>query len=230
MADLGHNSGMSPEDAAAAMERALAPHQDRRAEFERKAAAAKVADLDDARGAIDFIRMSRALADKGRDLLTEIAQPYRDCEAAARGVALRFIENLEASTAAMNDRLRAYNADRHAKAEQAAAAQRDAEEELRRQAAERNGGGPEATPPAPPGPPPTSRRRKAPSIRTDLGGRFTEHERWRAKVVDVTKVPETVLKSPRVIEAIAKVATDLLKNGIDVPGVEKEDYTTHSIS
>lgn len=229
MAEAGHNSGLSPEEAAASMERALAPYAQRRDEFVRKAESGTIVDMEAAEAAVDFVRMARALAEKARQLRDEVTAPYTEAVDAARGVALRFIDAVEASAETMNNRLGAYQALRRQKADELAAQQRAAEEELRRQAAARDGGEPDATPPAPSGSPPPSRR-KAPAIRTALGGRMSEIERFRAKVVDVAKVPEHVLKAPRVIEAIERVAYDLLKNGIEVPGVEKETYTSHSIS
>lgn len=229
MADIGHNSGLSPEDAAESMKRALAPHKQRAEEFASKAQSAQVDDMPSAQAAVDFVRMARALADKGRELLDEVRQPYKDAAEAARGVAMQFIEDLEESVKIVNDRLAAYNAERRRRAQIAEEEQREAEAELRRRAAEAEGEEVPAKSQAP-APTPAPTVKKAAPIRTDYGGRMSDQVKWRPNVVDVTKVPEHVLKSPKVIAAIEQVSRDLLKNGIEVPGVEKQEYNSHSIS
>ena len=228
MSEIGHNSGLSPEDAAAAMKRALAPHQPRADEFAKKAAAAKVDDMASAAAAVDFVRMARALADKADALLAEQRAPYQESIDALRGVALQFIDGVKDSADTVNARLAEYNEERRRLAQIAADEQAAAEEELRRRA-EAIEGEP-ASPAPPPPPPPPAAPVKAAAIRTDFGGRMSDQIKWRPKVVDVTQVPEHVLKSPKVIAAIEQVSRDLLKNGIDVPGVEKQTYNSHSIS
>lgn len=227
MSELGHNSGLSPEEAAAAMERALAPHEPRAAEIEAKAKAATVDDHESAQAAIDFIRMARALGEKARDLQTEIAKPYKDAADAARGVALQFIDRLEDAAGAVNAKLADYNKAKRQRAAELARQQQEAEEALRRRAAEAEGKPTEVTPPPAPEVTPEPARS---TIRTNLGGRLTETKKWRPKVVDVTKVPAHILNSPKVIEAIEKVARPFLANGIDVPGVTKDEYDSHTIA
>ena len=226
MSDLGHNSGLSPIDAAESMKRALAPHRERATEFVQKAERAKVDDMASAQAAVDFVKLARALTDQARTLLEEVRQPYKEAAEAARGVAMQFIEEIDEAVDAVQKQLSDYNEERRRKHAEAQAEQRRAEEELRKRAAEAQG---EETPAPPPPPPPPAPAKAAP-IRTDYGGRMTDQVKWRPKVVDVTKVPEHVLQAPKVIAAIEQVARDLLKNGIDVPGVEKENYNTHSIS
>ena len=113
-----------------------------------------------------------------------------------------------------------------ARARKAAEVQRAAEAALRVRAAAAEG----KREPSPPPPPAEPEPVKAAPIRTDYGSKLVDMQKWRPKVVDVTKVPEHVLKSPKVIAAIEQVSRDLMKNGIDVPGVIKETYNTHSIS
>lgn len=222
----GHNSGaVSAEDAAEAMKRALAPWEARCVEFETKAGKAVVDSADAAGAGIDFVRMVRALHDKASDLRTEVQGPYRDAALAAGSVAARFLDRLEAAERQMQTALKAYNDDRKAKAAAQAAAQQVEEERLARIAAERDGVPP---PPPPSAPPPVQRRRRAAPIRSDLGGVMTEHAKLTVTVTDVTLIPAHILNTPRVLEAIRKVAYDLVKNGIDVPGVTKgeADVTT----
>ena len=224
MPEIGHNSGVSPEIAAAAMTAALAPWEERRAELERKAEGAMVDDVDSAEAAIDFVRMARALADKARDLLAEVEGPYKEAAQAARAVALRFTDTLETAAGTVNDRLAAYNTRRRQRAEEAQREQERAEQQLR------EASGLETAPPPPESSTPPQKRRKSAPIRTMLGGRMSEQQKWRPKVVDVKLVPETILNTPKVREAIESVARAMLQNGIDVPGVEKDYYDTHSIS
>lgn len=223
---MGHNSGLSPEEASEAMKRALAPHQARADEFAAKAKAAVVDDRPSAQAAVDFVRIARALNRKAEELLDEVRKPYQEAANSARSVAMQFIEQLQESIDAVQEKLAAYNAQARRKAAKAAQEQREAEAELRRRAAEAEG---ETAPPPPPPPPPPAPVKAAP-IRTDFGGRMSDQVKWRPKIVDVTLVPEHVLNSPKVRAAIEQVSRDLLKNGIDVPGVEKETYNTHSIS
>jgi hypothetical protein len=230
MSELGHNSGsVDPELAAEAMKRALAPWEERRAAFVTKAAGAVVEDIDSAAAAIDFVRMVDALREKARDLMTEVRSPYTEAANAAGGVGMRFIESLDQVESEMRDKLEAYNAERKRKSDEVRAAQLAEEERLRSIAATR--AGVEQLPaPAPESSPPPPRRRKAAPIRTDLGGRMSEQERWRIRIDDISQIPHTVLNSDRVKEAIAKVAYDLVKNGIAVPGTSKDYYTTTSIT
>lgn len=221
---IGHNSGVSPDVAIEAMKNALAPWQERRAEFEAKAKIANVDCHDAAQAAIDFIRMARALRDKAENLLAETRKPYRDAADAAKGIADQFIDSIDRSTNQMRTALDAYNADRKAKAKALEDAQREAERLLAQKAAERDGG------PVPQIPQGAPRRRKAAPIRTDLGGVMVEQDRWRVEVTDPTLVPAFILKSPKVVDAIRIVARDFIKNGMDVPGCEKIDFTATTIS
>lgn len=227
LAGPGHNSGVSTEQAMEEMRRSLEPWQERRAEFVRKADAAVVDCQDAAEAAVDFVRMARALRDRADNLLGEVREPYQRAAQAATGVANQFTSQLDDAIDKVQGKLRTYNEDRKAKAAAAEAQQREAEERLALQAAERDGLPP---PPAPSAVPAGRRRRKAAPIHTDLGGRMVEQDRWRAKVVDATKVPAMVLNAPRVLEAIRIVAQDLMKNGITVEGVEKEEYTSTTIT
>lgn len=216
MGELGHNSGLvDPELAAESMRRALAPWQDRRAEFERKANSAAVDCQDAAAAAIDFVRMARALAGKGEQLLEEVQGPYVEAAEAARGVALQFLENVESSIRKMQGALEAYNEDRRARARALEEEQAQAEAQLR-----------EAAGAAAPAQIPTRKRRKPAPIRTDLGGLMVEHDRWTVEVDDPTLAPPAVLRAPKVVEAIRIVARDLIKNGIEVPGCRKVPVTT----
>lgn len=215
-AEMGHNLGVSPEIAAEAMRRALAPWQDRRAEFERKANTAVVDCQDAAAAAIDFVRMARALAEKADGLIVEVQGPYAEAAAAAKAVGQQFIESVESSVRKVEGALKAYNEERKLRAAAQQAEQERAEARLREAA-----GAPAQIPtPAP------SRRRKAAPIRTDLGGLMVEQDRWTVEVVDVRKVPVRVLRSPKVMEAIRIVARDFMKNGDAVPGCKRVDVTT----
>jgi hypothetical protein len=229
VSEIGHNSGaVDPELAAEAMKRALEPWASRKDEFVTKAEAAAVSDMDSAQVAVDFVRMVGALRDKAKELMAEVRAPYSQAADAAGSVAMRFIEELDAAEDAVRGKLRAYRDAARKAAEELEAQQRAEEERLRKEAAARLG---EVAPPPPPPEltPQPRRRRKAAPIRTDLGGMLSEQERWRIRVDDVSQIPENVLNSDRVKEAIAKVAYDLVKNGIAVPGTSKEFYTTETI-
>lgn len=224
MSEIGHNSGVSAEEAAAAMERALAPYEERRKELVEKAARSKVDDMDAMESAIDFVRISKAISSKARDLLGEVGQPYHEALNAAKAIALRFMDDVDAATETVNDQIKAYNEQRREAARAKAAEQAAAEAALRAKADPQT-----AREQAPPPPPPEPAVRRAP-IRTLTGGRMSETKKWRPKVVDVALVPHSILQTPKVTAAIEQVARDMLKNDIDVPGVIKEQFNTHIIS
>lgn len=227
MSSLGHNSGLSPEAAREAMKSALGPWEKRCSEFEEKAKRADIHTQDAAEAGIDFIRMARALREEVDRLRDEVREPYRQAAQAATNVADNFQARLDDAIETMQIALRGYQAERRAKAEAREKEQREVERRLAREAAEREG-----VPPPPPAPEVEQprKKRRAPAIKTDLGGRMVEQDRWRVEVTDPTKVPDFVLKSPKVVEAIRIVARDFIKNGLDVPGCEKVDFTATIIS
>jgi len=217
-AELGHNSGLiDPDIAAEAMRRSLAPWQDRRAEFERKAAASKVASQDDARAAIDFVRMARALVTKAELLRDDVQGPYEIAAASAGGIARDFIEKVEAAIATVEGNLKAYNEERRRRA-QAREAEQAAAEAALAAAADDRGAPPVQIPAKPPG---GKKKRKVAPVRSDLGGLMVETDKWTVEVEDVSLVPLMVLKSARVMEAIRIVARDFMKNDVEVAGCRK---------
>ena len=227
MSAIGHNSGsVDPQIAADAMKRALDPWVSRKDEFVRKSASASVEDMDSAQVAVDFVNMLDALRDKARALMAEVRLPYTQAADAAGSIGMRFIEELDAAERAVRGKLKQYRDKARQAAVERELAQKAEEQRLRESAAEKLGVdhspafAPETLPPV---------RRRAAAIRTDLGGVLSEQERWRIRVDDVAQIPHTVLASGRVMEAIAKVAYDLVKNGIAVPGTSKEFYTTETI-
>ena len=206
------------------MRRALAPWEKRRDELVAKAANVEVKDLQAAEDAVDFIRMARALTAKAGELKGEVQKPYDEAQAAVRSTAQRFVDTIVGAIETVQEQLDRYRADR-AEAARKAQAEQEAEEARLRA---------ENAPPSLPAAPersqaPVSKPRKAAPIRTRMGGLATEHERWRAKVTDVSLVPAHVLESDTVKDAIAKVAGGMMQHGIKVPGVEKEHYTTTTI-
>lgn len=223
-AGLGHNSGLDPEAASAEMAAALQPYRARKDEFASKAKATSIEDLEAAEDAVDFIRMARALKAKADELKRETQEPYDRATAAVRNTAQRFIDEIDDAIRVVQDKLNGYR-DKRAEAAEKARLEQEAEERRMREAS--------AAPSLPKAPvkssAPLAPSRKTAPIRTKMGGMASEQQRWTAKVVDVSQVPKHILESEPVMAAIARVAGDMMKHGIAVPGVEKDTYTTTTI-
>ena len=228
MSTIGHNSGLSPEAAAAEMQSALDPYVARKNEFVAKANSVTVENMASAEDAVDFIRMAKALARKARELSDEARAPYDQITATIRNTAQRFIDEVEEAGTRVEERLAAFNRERRRKAAEQKRQQEAEAQALREAAATKNKA--KALPDAPvhieesaPAP------KRASPIRTMTGGIASDQKRVQAKVVDVTKVPVSILQTPKVIAAIEQVARPMVQNGITIEGIEAKTHISTTI-
>lgn len=222
-AGIGHNQPNHARVAVDQMRAALERFKPRRAEFLAAAAKADIKDRHDAGDAASLIGMSRDVAKLIDAVRLEIGGPY---DAAAKAVTAEANEFWSDVFNAMEDvqaKLTVF-ADAEKKRVRDQAAEQAAEDARRRAAL-----APVGTPPAParPSAPPRAPKRKA--YRGDLGHQAIVGDVDVIEIVDVRALPDMVLNSERVKEAIIAVLKPMVKNGMQIEGIATSKQTTTSI-
>lgn len=198
---------------------AVAPHQPRQEALLAALAAVDVQDDEDMKRAIDKIALSRALRTNVDNLLQPVGNPYRDATHAVHVVAIRFLDPLK-----INEQRAQQSIDAFRKRVREAAAAR-ANEQAEREQALRREAGLESQPVAPV----RAADVRLSSTRSDYRGQAFDRKVIIVRIVDVRKLPDTVLNSPGVIEACERAVRQMAKLTKDIPGAEIEDDQATSI-
>jgi hypothetical protein len=236
----GHNQPPSPVESLAAEQRdALKTYEHRRGELVAAADAKKVFDRISAGDAGDIIRIARdvyARIDQDRRDRTD---PYRRATEAAKGAVDEFWQPVVDSLDALRQRLKDWTDAEDARIEQQQAEQDAAMRAMREQAgaAEKvlkdQTGVTEAAagdPPPRSGPVTTyvlpAAKRK---IRGDLGATVATVERAQFRVVDIKLIPDWIMATPTVHDAIIAVVKSMAKHAGPIPGIERTTISDNQI-
>ncbi len=185
--------------AADEIELELAKLEARRVELLASFEKCKVTDEDTAGRALNLMGMMDRLIERADNTGQITAQPYGDAVALVKARVGRFQDPLYAKRALISDMI-----DTHRKAVRAKIAEQQAEQaKVITPAAE-----------IPRGPV------KAPTIRGDLGGTISDRSVWEIEIVDVRKVPDTILLHADVQAAIKKVAKIARKLTPEITGLK----------
>ena len=221
---VGNNQPPSPIETLVAAQREAQTKEraERLAYIVEKANAKDVVDRETAGQAGDIIRVASQFEKVVEEDRVERTRPYREAADAAKAVCDEFLEPLRSAAENLRKRLGAWD-----KAE---------EQRIRDQAAEQDAffNPPQPEPerlrsdaskeveeikrPAPtPAPVKPAKRRK---ITGDLGARVSTVEVKHYNVVDVHAVPDFIMQSATVKEAIVTVARSMAKHMPEIPGIE----------
>lgn len=213
-AGIGHNQPPSPIDVLVAEQReALTPDLKDRLEYiVERADKKEVNDRVSAGDAGDIIKVAHDFMDVIEKARIERTRPYRDAADRAKAIADEFVEPLRAAVDRLRARLKAWD--------------REEDKRIAAQAAEQEAffSKPNPTPDVqsvtPSSSPPSLRPAKRRKIVGDLGARVTRAEVKTYRVVDVRKVPDMILNSPTVHEAIIQVVKSMAKHLPSIDGIE----------
>lgn len=223
---IGGNNPPGPVETLVAEQReAQAPKEDRLTEIVRHADAKEVVDRETAGQAGDLIKIALAfekMVDEDRIALT---RPYRDAADAAKAECDKFLEPLRGSVEDLRARLKAWSDEED---ERIAQQQREQEEFFAAPKPAPDEASGEPAPPPPP-PPPAMRPAKRKPIVGDLGSRVSQVEKKSYRVSDISKVPDFILASPTVHEAVIAVVKSLAKHMPEIPGIETITETDNKI-
>ena len=212
-----HNRPPSPVEALSAEQKeALEPYRKRRDEIVAAAQKKNVVDRATAGDAGDIMRVARdvfAILDADR---RERTDPYRRAADAAKGVVDEFWQPVVDAIADLRGRLKKWDDEEEARIRQQ---QREQEAEMARMRAAAQ---PPAESPAapPPSPPPAMREPARRKVRGDLGATVSSVDKVQYRVVDIKAVPDWIMASPTVHEAVITVVKAMAKHAGQIPGIE----------
>lgn len=243
-APVGHNQPPSPiEVLSAAQAEGLRPYEQRRDEFITAARKKQVTDRISAGDAGDIIRLAGEVWAKIDQERRERTDPYRKAADAAKGKADEFWEPVFAELRALRLRLKNWT-DAEDKRIADQKAEQDAEMDRMRKAAAapapcdsagEEGSEVTSSPvrsqdPAPAAVPlgdlkPAYRRK----IRGDLGATVATVERKEYHVVDIKLIPDWIMSTPTVHQAIIAVVKSMAKHAGPIPGIETTTVADNTI-
>jgi hypothetical protein len=211
---LGHNR---PDYIAAVREQmseALAQFTARRDEFIAKAPSYVVRDREDAKRVVDFIGMARDIEAMIHAARKTVSDPHHDARSLAINIANDFWAPVIEALEIPQGKLDAYTAKRKALMDEQQAEQDSFRQPAHDASAPRAAvdyTAPSSPTETPAGMPEGARPARKQQIVGDYGYRLSEVTRDAIEVVDVLQVPESILNSDPVKEAIAKVALAIVK-------------------
>lgn len=225
---LGHNRPGALVDALPAdVDTALEKFAERKEQLIASASKIKVFDRISAGEAGDVLKIIREVYDLVDGEWQKLAKPYRDSLAAGRGKVQGFWDAVDTAKQALKQRLDAWTAEED---ERIAAQQREQDEAMAKMRQARLpmhpmphvAGEPQGTSAAvlPP------RRRK---IRGDLGATVSAVDVIEFEVEDVHKVPDWIMDTPTVHNAIISVAKSMRKHATEIPGLKRVTTTKNRI-
>lgn len=225
--DIGHNQPNLAAGALAEMRAKLERFKQRREEFLASAKKVVINDRHDAGDAASLIGMSRDVAKLIDAVRVEIGGPYDLAAKAVTAEANEFWADVFSAMDGVQAKLTTF-ADEEQKRIRAQEAEQ-AEEDARRRAAlaPAPAAGPSPPPPARPSAPPRAPKKKA--YRGDLGHQAIVGAEDVIEIVDVRALPDMVLNSSRVKEAIIAVLKPMVRNGMAIEGITTSKQTTTSI-
>lgn len=227
-----HNRPPSPVVALVAEQKdALVPFAKRRDELVASASRVQVFDRASAGDAADVIRIANEVFKKIDQDRLDRSNPYRQAADAAKGVVDEFWQAVADALDELRARLNAWTeaedkriADQQA--EQEAAMNRMREEAAATQLASASPARSDATTSGgqPVGQKPFRRR-----IRGDLGATLTTAEQKQYRVSDIKLVPDWIMATPTVHNAIIQVVKSMAKHAGEIPGIEQSTVSANKI-
>lgn len=225
---IGHNFPPSPIDALKAdIAVGLVKYEKRAGEIVESATKKLVTDRISAGQAGDILKIGRQVFDRVDADRKEIAAPYRSALEAASAQFDEFWQPARAALNALRERLDAWTDAEDARIEAQRLEQLKAEREMRERVQ------PALTTEYPPcqslaaasNPLPAKRTK----IRGDLGATVTRAEDRVYRVVDVRAVPDWILNTSTVHDAIIAVVKSTAKHNAATPGVEFDTVNKNQI-
>jgi hypothetical protein len=222
-AHLLSNVDATPAEVIAAEEArlAVAPLEPRRKEILAALEKVQVEDDEDMRRAMDKIAIARAVRDESDVKLDPVGKPYRDSAHAVRQVALQFTDPLKRAEDEVQRRISAYRGRQREAAAAAAEAQRIKEAELR----EKAGLAPDPAAAAPIRPADI----RLGSSRSDYRAQAFDRKIVHVRIINPRLLPDEVLNSPGVTEALERAVRRLAGLTKTIPGAEVTDDQATSV-
>lgn len=210
-ASIGHNNPPSlVNEAVQAMEAAVAPYRDRAEQLVAAADRAAVIDHDTAGKAADLVKMIRVCHTAIEDARKAVKEPYLEAGRKIDAVGKQYTDPLANAKRKVEDKIDVFQREERARLE----AERRRMEELRRQQELEAAAAGEAAPePAPAVAEPQR-------IEGDLGAKVSTKTEWHHEVLDYRALPESILLSVGVKEAIDKAIKAQIRAGVrEISGV-----------
>lgn len=208
---MGHNQPPSPIEMLVNEQRdGQTPYEDRRDEIIGALGAKDVVDRISAGEAGDLLAIVKAFRDKMSGERVERTKPYREAADKAKAVHDEFVEPLIEAADDLLARLNRWNREEKRRRDEQQAEQAAILGDVAK--------GPAVTSPVPPKP-----RAKAKTVvaRGDYGTKVVDTTTTAYKVTDVRAIPDHILNTTAVHDAIIQVVKSMAKHFPDVPGVEK---------
>lgn len=219
-----HNRPPSPVETISADQReALQTFQQRKEEILASANAKHVFDRISAGDAGDIIRIAGEVKKRIDAERMDRSKPYRDAADAAKGIVDEFWSPVDDALTNLRRRLKEWTDAEDARIE-AQRAEQEAEM-ARMRAASAPPPVPASAAPAPAPFKPAAKRK----IRGDLGATVSTVEKAQYRVVDVKQIPDWIMATPTVHEAIIQVVKSMAKHTGDIPGIERTTFTDNQI-
>lgn len=210
---IGHNSNAFLEEARRLLRASLDPIKPRRDQFLEAAKKVVIRDRHDAGAAADLIGLARDVGNIVDEHRRRIGKPHDDVVRTINSEAKTFWEDVEEAMGDVQEKIDAFAAAEQAKIdEQKASQERD-------EAARRAALAPAGAPP-PPEPAPPARQPKKRAYRGDLGRQAVLVDQDQIEIVDVRALPDLVLNTDRVHDAIRAVLRPLVKSGAKIDGIK----------
>lgn len=191
---------------------ALQPLEQRRAALLDALANVSIADDEDMRRTSDKIALSRACREAADSAIEPVNGPYRESSSAVRNAAANFCGPLKGAEQRAQQAIDACRTRQREAAAKARNEQLRIEAELRRQAGIETSSKPVA--------PVRAADVKLESVRGDLGSQIFDRKVEQVRILDPRALPDTILKSPAVTEALERAVRQLAKLTKDIPGAE----------
>lgn len=219
-----HNRPPSPVETISVDQReALQTFQQRKEEILASANAKQVFDRISAGDAGDIIRIAGEVKKRIDAERMDRSKPYRDAADAAKGIVDEFWSPVDDALTNLRRRLKEWTDAEDARIE-AQRAEQEAEM-ARMRAASAPPPTPASAAPAPAPFKPAAKRK----IRGDLGATVSTVEKAQYRVVDVKQIPDWIMATPTVHEAIIQVVKSMAKHTGDIPGIERTTFTDNQI-
>jgi hypothetical protein len=238
LAPAGHNRPPSPVETLSAEQReALQTYTQRRDELVESAGKKKVFDRISAGDAGDIIRIANEVKKRIDADRTDRTKPYRDAADAAKGVVDEFWQPVDEVLDALRQRLKDWTdaeddriAQQQAEQDAAMLAMREQTLAALKSVKDQTGvtEGAAGEPQRRSAPPPflPAARRK---IRGDLGATVSTVERAQYRVSDIKLVPDWIMATPTVHDAIIAVVKSMAKHAGEIPGIERTTFSENKI-
>lgn len=210
-AGIGHNRPPLDEELAAEMADVIAPYRERAEALLADSERAQIRDSEDIGKIGDLAKMIKAIIEVVDEQKGKILSPVYDAQGRVLAVSGNFTTPLEDARAALGQKVDDFRADQKRKAEEKQKKQREFERELARQKNVNISDEPSA---------PVATPQRATPARGDYGGRVGQRSKVDVEIEDLQKIPDYIMQSRPVQEAILKVAKSMANSLDEIPGIK----------